>query len=66
MVEHQTTLVKNLPVHKPITTEIRDTKRPESTEMHIKNWAAIFRLLRVFLLEQITQRHEGSSRLPNF
>ena len=44
MVEHQTTLVKNLHVDKLITTETHDTKRPESTEMQIKNWAAIFRL----------------------
>ena len=42
MVEHQTTLVKNLHVDKVVTTEIHDTKRPESTEIQIKNWAAIF------------------------
>ena len=45
MVEHQTTLVKNLHLDKFITSEIVTIeKRPESTEMQIKNWAAIFRL----------------------
>ena len=42
MVDQQTTF--NVRVDKLITTEIHDTKRPESTEMQIKNLAAIFRL----------------------
>ena len=45
MVEHQTTLVKNLLVDNLITTKILDEKKKcESTEMQIKNWAVIFRL----------------------
>ena len=40
-------------------------KRPKSTDMQIKNWAAIFRLQRGYLLNQTTQRYEGRSRLPN-
>ena len=44
LVEHQTTLVKNLHVDKLITTDYPTQKRPESTKMQIKNWAAIFHL----------------------
>ena len=44
MVKHQGTLVNNLLLDKFITIEIHGTKRLETTEMQIKNWAAIFRL----------------------
>ena len=49
MVEHQTTLVKNLLLDNLTRQKYSMKKKSYSTEIQIKNWAVIFRLYFFFL-----------------
>ena len=69
MVEHQTTLVKNLHVDRLTMTEISTRYKNELNLPRCKLGSDLSPFgggAGGYLLEQTTQRHQGSSRLPKF